>query len=83
MDFFSLAKHPAHWFYLSFLSPKYLLHDSDGWEEIASYFDLKIFIDSDVDNCMDRLKIRNLAIPGFSLTPAAQAANDASRPVRG
>ena len=26
---------------------------------------------------------RNLAIPGFSLTPAAQAANDASRPVRG
>lgn len=44
----------------------YLLHDGDGWEEIASYFDLKIFIESDVDNCMERLKIRNSAIPGYT-----------------
>lgn len=45
---------------------QYLLHDSDGWEGISSFFDLKVFIDSNIDNCMERLKIRNLAIPGYT-----------------
>jgi pantothenate kinase len=44
----------------------YLLHDQHGWEEIADCFDLSIFVDADVDVCMDRLKVRNLCIPGYS-----------------
>jgi hypothetical protein len=43
-----------------------LLHDADGWQDISSYFDLKIFIESNVENCLERLKIRNLAIPGYT-----------------
>lgn len=37
----------------------YLFHDADGWEGVASLFDLKIYMDSDIDNCIERLKIRN------------------------
>jgi pantothenate kinase len=44
----------------------YLLHDGDGWEEIASMFDLTIFIDANVDACVERLKIRNQCIPGYT-----------------
>ena len=44
----------------------YLLHDSDGWEDVASLFDLKVFMDSDIDNCIERLKIRNQCIPGYT-----------------
>jgi uridine kinase len=45
---------------------QYLLHDSEGWEDIASLFDMKLFIESDVDACVERLKIRNLCIPGYT-----------------
>jgi pantothenate kinase len=38
----------------------YLLLDQDGWEPIVDILDYKLFIQSDVDKCMDRLKIRNL-----------------------
>ena len=44
----------------------YLLHDNDGWENIEKYFDWTIFIDSDVDMCIDRLKERNKVIPGYT-----------------
>jgi pantothenate kinase len=44
----------------------YLVHDADGWEGIASLFDMTIFISSDVDMCISRLKIRNKCIPGYS-----------------
>ena len=44
----------------------YLVHDADGWEGIASLFDMTIFISSDVDMCIDRLKIRNKCIPGYT-----------------
>jgi pantothenate kinase len=44
----------------------YLLHDADGWEDVRSFFDLKIFMEADVDNCIERLKIRNQCIPGYS-----------------
>jgi pantothenate kinase len=44
----------------------YLLHSEDGWEEIGHEFDFTIFIDSDVDMCVQRLKMRNKAIPGYS-----------------
>ena len=41
----------------------YLLHDDDGWEDIRSFFDWTIYIDADVDVCIDRLKERNKCIP--------------------
>lgn len=44
----------------------YVLHDKDGWEEIPGIFDLKIFMDTDIDECMERVKIRNLCIPGYT-----------------
>lgn len=44
----------------------YLLHDQDGWKDIASAFDYSIFVNADVDVCIDRLKVRNKAIPGYS-----------------
>eukprot|EP01083_Nonionella_stella_P272271 923196_1 len=44
----------------------YLLHRSDGWERIAELLDHVIFIDADVDKCVERLKIRNLCIPGYT-----------------
>ena len=45
---------------------KYLLHDQDGWEDLREQFDLTVFMDSDVEECLQRLKIRNLCIPGYS-----------------
>jgi pantothenate kinase len=45
----------------------YLLHNSDGWEEIADMFDLRIFMNSDIDQCMERVKIRNQCIPGYTV----------------
>jgi pantothenate kinase len=33
----------------------YLLHNADGWQNIASMWDYSIFIDADVDICMERL----------------------------
>ena len=44
----------------------YLLHDSDGWENCRDFFDLNVFVDANVDKCMDRLKVRNECIPGYT-----------------
>lgn len=44
----------------------YLLHDQDGWQSIAHYFDWTIYLDADLDTCMDQLKIRNACIPGYT-----------------
>ena len=44
----------------------YLLHDGDGWQEIRNLFDFCIFIESDIDDCIERLKIRNAVIPGYT-----------------
>lgn len=44
----------------------YLLHDDDGWENIKSFFDWTIYIDADVDTCIERLKQRNKCIPGYT-----------------
>lgn len=41
----------------------YLLHDDHGWETIKSVFDWTIYIDANVDDCIERLKIRNKCIP--------------------
>ena len=44
----------------------YLLHANDGWEDIGDLFHLSVFIRADVDVCVERLKVRNLCIPGYS-----------------
>jgi pantothenate kinase len=44
----------------------YLNHDGDGWEDIKSYFDWTIYIEADVDKCINRLKERNKCIPGYT-----------------
>ena len=43
-----------------------MFHDRDGWEEIANVFDLKIFMNANLDECMRRVKIRNTCIPGYT-----------------
>jgi pantothenate kinase len=37
----------------------YLLHDQDGWDDIKQVFDFSIFINTDIETCMERVKIRN------------------------
>lgn len=44
----------------------YLLHEGGDWEGLGDMFDLTVFIRADVDECINRLKIRNLCIPGYS-----------------
>lgn len=44
----------------------YLLHNDAGWEEVACLFDYKIYVDADIDICMERVKIRNACIPGYT-----------------
>jgi pantothenate kinase len=44
----------------------YLLHDQDGWEGVKDYFDYCIFMDADLDICIERVKIRNQCIPGYT-----------------
>lgn len=46
----------------------YLLHDGDGFEHVRDLFDLTIYVEANLDLCMQRLKIRNRCIPGY--TPA-------------
>ena len=45
----------------------YLLHDGDGFEKVRELFDMTIFVDASIDRCMDRLKIRNRCIPGYTV----------------
>ena len=44
----------------------YLLHNNDGWEHVKPLLDFCIYIEADVDVCIDRLKIRNQCIPGYT-----------------
>ena len=44
----------------------YLLHDRDGWEDIASLFDLKLYLNTDLETCIERVKFRNQCIPGYT-----------------
>mmetsp|Transcript_15841 Transcript_15841/g.43725 ORF Transcript_15841/g.43725 Transcript_15841/m.43725 type:complete len:252 (-) Transcript_15841:730-1485(-) len=57
----------------------YLLHEDDGWKEIPEMFDLKIYIESDIDKCMDRLKIRNQCIPGYTPEEIAVRVDEVDR----
>jgi pantothenate kinase len=44
----------------------YLLHDQDGWAEICHRFDRSIFVNANVEMCVQRLKVRNKCIPGYT-----------------
>jgi pantothenate kinase len=47
----------------------YLLHvdENIGWStEIAKQFDMTIFMNANVDTCIERLKVRNKCIPGYT-----------------
>ena len=45
----------------------YLLHDGDGWgSDLYELFDLRIFLNCDVDVCVDRLRVRNKCLPGYT-----------------
>lgn len=44
----------------------YLLHDDHGWQNVKSFFDWTIYIDANVDTCIERLKERNKVIPGYT-----------------
>jgi pantothenate kinase len=57
----------------------YLLHDADGWSTIQDYFDLKVYIDADLEACMDRLKIRNQCIPGYTPDEIAERVDAVDR----
>ena len=38
--------------------------DTEEWAGLPALYDLKIFVDSDVEKCIERIKIRNRCIPG-------------------
>ena len=44
----------------------YLLAEHDGFAPVKEIFDVSIFMDADVDVCVNRLKRRNTCIPGYS-----------------
>lgn len=44
----------------------YLLHDDPKWDSLKERFDMSIFVEANVDLCVERLKIRNLCIPGYT-----------------
>merc|ERR1711924_133217 len=44
----------------------YTLLDTDKWAGLPLLYNLKIFVDSDIEKCIARLKIRNRCIPGYT-----------------
>jgi pantothenate kinase len=50
----------------------YLLHPSDGWEDVHAMFDLRIYMNANVDTCIERVKIRNQCIPGYTAEEIAE-----------
>jgi pantothenate kinase len=57
----------------------YLLHDEDGWSDIKELLDFSIFMESDVDICVERVKIRNQCIPGYSREEIIERAEKVDR----
>jgi len=57
----------------------YLLHKDSGWAGTAELFDLTIFIESDVNECISRLKVRNQCIPGYSSAEINSRCEDVDR----
>jgi len=57
----------------------YLLHNEGGWDEVADYFDFSVFVDANIDVCMERLKVRNRVIPGYSAEEVASRVDAVDR----
>lgn len=57
----------------------YLLHNGDGWKEVADMFDLKVFMNADIEQCMERIKARNQCIPGYTPQEIAIRADKVDR----
>jgi pantothenate kinase len=46
----------------------YLLYDQNQWDRIKDYFDYTIYIQThSIDTCMERVKERNVCIPGYTV----------------
>ena len=46
----------------------YLLYDQNEWDLVKDYFDHTIYIQThSIDTCMDRVKERNVCIPGYTV----------------
>lgn len=57
----------------------YLLHDGDGWEAVKGLLDYSIFLDSDLEVCVQRVKIRNQCIPGYTVEEILERAEKVNR----
>lgn len=57
----------------------YLFHDEGDWEQTNNLFDCKIFIDADIDRCIDELKERNKCIPGYTLEELEKRCDEVDR----
>lgn len=57
----------------------YLLHDADGWESLSDMWDYTIFVDANVDVCMDRVRVRNQKIPGYTAEEIAVRVEEVDR----
>jgi len=44
----------------------YLLLEEEAWAGMSSHFDYRIFIEADVERAVQRLKVRNRCIPGYT-----------------
>ena len=44
----------------------WLLHEDQGWAGIPDLFDVRVFIDADIDTSLERLRVRNRCIPGYT-----------------
>lgn len=44
----------------------YLLHQRDGWKGMDQLFDFTIYIDADLEDCVQNVKERNKVIPGYT-----------------
>ena len=57
----------------------YLLHDGDGWGAVKGLLDYSIFLDSDLEVCVQRIKIRNQCIPGYTVEEILERAEKVDR----
>ena len=55
---------PCHLPQIVIVEGLYLLYDKGSHEGVSKLWDVSIFIESDLEKCIERLKERNKCIPG-------------------
>ena len=51
----------------------YLLYDQHQWDQVKEYFDYTIYIQThSIDTCMERVKERNVCVPGYTVAEIHQ-----------